>query len=288
VEIAALLLAPDLPRARVAIGVGHTVHTVSSVAELDTVLRTRPVDIVVLDPVATGVDDTQTLGSCLARHDDVPVIAYVSVSPAGMRRAMAVAMLGVRRVVLRGHDDQPAAFRALLDGAHADTLAAHVVTGLAAALTPLPSTLRRAIERVFRAPHTFRTAGDLARAAGLPPRTCSRLLARAGLASPRTFVGAARVVCAYHGLRGGRARVVDVALRLGYGTSDALVRDTRRASGLRPTALAHRVAPDALVALIVRRLGTRATSRPQLAVVPRDPPTAVRPRASRSLQPASA
>jgi AraC-like DNA-binding protein len=287
VDIVALLHPADLPRARVAIGVAHVVHPVVGLSELDIVLRTRPIDVILLDPLASDVVDTQALGACLARHDDVAVVAYVSVSPDGMRHAMALAALGVRRVVLRGHDDQPAAFRAMLEGAQADTLSARVVAGLATILIRLPVPLSGAIQAAFRSPHAFRTAGDLARAAGLPPRTCSRLLARAGASTARSFVSAARVVRAYHALRGGRARVVDVALRLGYGTPDALVRETRRSTGLRPTALARRVPPDALILQIVRRLLAGSGPRSRLAVV-QGSQGAVHRRGSEALQPASA
>jgi len=242
-------------------------HTVTTIPELHAVLRRRAIDVVLLDPLAPGVGDTQALGPCLARHADVPVIGYVSVSPAGMRQAMTLATLGVRRVVLRGYDDQPAAFRALLEATYADTLAAQVLKDLAGALARLPDTLARAIEALFQAPHAFRTAGDLARAAGLPPRTCSRLLSRAGLATARSFVSAARVVRAYHALRSGHARVIDVTRRLGYGTPDALVRDARRSTGLRPAVLARRVPPDVLAGQIVCRLSTRVAPRPRLAVV---------------------
>jgi AraC-like DNA-binding protein len=96
----------------------------------------------------------------------------------------------------------------------------------------------------------------------LPIRTCSRALQRAGLAPARLFVRAARVIRAYHYLRGGSDRVIDVALRLGYGTPDALARDTRDVTGCRPSALVHTVRPDALVAIVADRLTRRPATRP--------------------------
>jgi AraC-like DNA-binding protein len=287
VEIAAVMLPVDLPRARVAIGLQHIVHTAATIPTLDATLRTRWIDLVLLDPVALPPTSSTQLAACLASHTDIPVVGYVSVSPEGMRQAMALSLMGVRRIVLRGHDDQPAALRALLDSARADTLASQMVAAITPILVGLPDPLARAIEAVFREPQAFRTANDLARAAGLPPRTLSRVLARADLASPRAFVRAARVVRAYHALRAGHVRVRDIARQLGYGTPDALVRDTQHSTGLRPTMLVRRVSPDLLVKQVVRRLTVRFRRRPHLSLLARETPNA-RSAGAASLQPASA
>ncbi len=253
-----MLVAPaDLPRARIAIGSAHTVRTVTGIDDLTGVLRVRGADVVLLDPELLDTAGVERLAICLDEHSYVPIIGYVSVSPTGMRHAMALATLGVRRVVLRGHDDQPSTLRALLEGTCADSLASTVLARVAPHLAQLPAELKRAVEGAFLRPHAFRTASDLAHAAGIPIRTCSRLFARAGLATPRAFVSAARVVRAYQALRGHSARVANVAARLGYGTPDALVRDTRRTTGLRPTTLAKGVTPELFIAHLVHRLRTR-------------------------------
>ena len=267
-DVAALLLPADLPRARVAIGIGHTVHPIAGLAGLELVLRTRSIDVVLIDPVACSAESCTALAACLRRYVHVPFIAYVSVSPIGMRHLMAMAALGVRRVLLRGYDDTPAALRATLNVAHADTLSGHVLRGLCTPLETLPPELSAAIAAAFRAPQTIRTAGDLARSARLPLRTCSRLLTQAGLATPRSFLGAARVINAYHALRAGKVRVADVAADLGYGSAEALVRDTRHLTGLRPRALARATAPEALAAHLVRRLGIRTSAPRRLTLVP--------------------
>ena len=286
-EIAAVILPVDLPRARVAIGLQHIVHTASTISALEATLRTRWIDLVLLDPVALPSTCSTQLAACLAGHSDIPVVGYVSVSPEGMRQAMALSLMGVRRIVLRGHDDQPAALRALLESARADTLASQMVAAITPILVGLPDPLARAIQAAFREPQGFRTANDLARAAGIPPRTLSRLLARADLASARAFIRAARVVRAYHALRTGHVRVRDIARQLGYGTPDALVRDTQHSTGLRPTMLVRRVAPELLVKQVVRRLTVRFRRRPRLSLLPNESRRQRAPGAA-SLQPASA
>lgn len=264
-DIIAFVAPSDLSRARVAIGAAHAVRAVASINELASVLRVHAADVVLLDPEMLDTVGVEGLAVCLGQHIDVPIVGYLSVSPTGMRHAMTLAALGVRRVVLRGYDDQPSALRALLEGTYADSLAAAVFTRLAPFLSSLPEELQRAVEAAFRRPNAVRTVADLARVAGVPTRTCSRMFARAGLGTAHAFVSAARVVRAYHALRGRSVRVADVAARLGYGTPDALVRDTRRTTGLRPTKLVQGVAPELFIAQILHRLRTGRThpSRPR-------------------------
>lgn len=242
-------------------GAHHAIHDVASVADLEVVIRTRPIDVVVVDPQVPGLANLPALGTLFARYPAVPVIAYVSVSAEGMHGSLALAAFGVRHVVLRGYDDQPAAFRATVDRARADTVSASLLERLAPARARLPGPLDAAIAILFRAPHTVRGAAALARLAGMPPRTCSRALQRAGLASALLFVRAARVIRAYHYLRGGSDRVADVAARLGYGTPDALARDTRDVTGCQPSALVRKVGADALVTLVAKRLTRPPTTR---------------------------
>jgi AraC-like DNA-binding protein len=257
VDFATYLAHTELSRVRVMVGAHHAIHSVTSIAELATVIRTRTLDVVVVDTQAPGLVDVESLGPLLASHPALPVIAYVSVSPEGMRRLVTLAAYGVRYIVLRGYDDHPEPFRATVDRARADMLTGSLIDRLAPFRAELPAALDTAITILFRAPHTVTGSAALAQLAGMPDRTCSRALQRAALASARSFVRAARVIRAYHYLRGGSDRVANVAARLGYGTPDTLVRDSRDVTGYRPTALVRSVRPDALVALVADRL-TRA------------------------------
>lgn len=261
-DFATYLSHSELSRVRVMAGAQHAIHSATGIAELATVIRTRAIDVVVVDTHAPGLVDVETLGPLLASHPALPVIAYVAVSPEGMRRVLTLAAFGVRYIVLRGYDDHPEAFRATVDRARADMLTGGLLDRLAPFRAELPAALDAALTILFRAPHTVPGSGALAHLAGLPPRTCSRALLRAGLAPARSFVRGARVIRAYHYLRGGSDRVADVAARLGYGTPEALVRDTRDVTGCRPTALVHTVRPDALVAIVADRLTRPATGHP--------------------------
>jgi AraC-like DNA-binding protein len=257
VDLVAYLAGPDLARFRIIVGVDHSIHVVQDVVALDAAIRSRAIDVVVIDPQAPGLSDVVSLGPLIARHPGVPIILYAALTAEAMRRALALAGVGVRHVVLRGHDDQPAVFRATIERARASTLTEHVLARLAPPLARLPPSLVAAIRLVFRAPQRARNALALAALAGIPARTCSRALARAGLATTHSFVCAAHVLRGYHYLRGGGERVADVALRLGYRTPETLVINTLHLTHKRPTELARTVGPEALVTLVVDFLTMR-------------------------------
>ena len=249
---------PELTRFRVIAGVDHSIHAVDGIAALERAIRGRAVDAVIIDPLSPGLTDVTALAPVLARHPAVPVVIYASLSAEAVRRTLTLAGIGFRNVVLRGYEDQPAAFRAAIESARANSLTEQVIDRLEPSLARLPPALATAIRLAFRAPHRARNAIGLARLARMPERTCSGALARAGLASARSIVCAAHVLRAYHDLRGGDDRVSDVAARLGYRNPSALVHSTLRLTRRRPTDLARNVGPELLVTEIVDWITRRA------------------------------
>ena len=186
-DFATYLAHSDLSRVRVMAGPHHAIHCVTSIADLATVIRTRTIDVVVVDTQAPGLVDVESLGPLLASHPALPVIAYVAVSPEGMRRLITLAAFGVRYVVLRGYDDHPEPFRATVDRARTDMLTGSLIDRLAPFRANLPAALDSAITILFRAPHTVAGSAALAELAGMPARTCSRALHRAALAPARSL-----------------------------------------------------------------------------------------------------
>jgi AraC-like DNA-binding protein len=261
VDIAAYLAAPELARFRVIVGPDHAIHAVRTVAELEVVVRRRAIDVLVIDPQFPRNAELDLLGALLARHAALPVVAYVAVSAEGMRRTLMLTAFGLRHVVLRSYEDEPDGFWTVIARARSDTLTESLLGRLGPQLDALPVSLAGATRMLFRAPHTVRNVATLARLAGFQRRTCSRALARVGLVPGRFLVRAARVLRAYHYLRGGTDRVADVAARLGYGTPDALVTASRSITGLRPSVLARTLGPEALVAHMAKRLSRRPATR---------------------------
>ena len=65
-DFATYLAHSDLSRVRVMAGPHHAIHCVTSIADLATVIRTRTIDVVVVDTQAPGLVDVESLGPLLA------------------------------------------------------------------------------------------------------------------------------------------------------------------------------------------------------------------------------
>jgi AraC-like DNA-binding protein len=281
VNIVALLSDHLLTAFTVATGSRHSVRTVRTVAELDTVLRVYPIDVVVIDPQAARVGQGGMLEllPVLTRNPQVPAIAYTTVSPDAVRACARLATHGVRHVVLRGYDDDPASFRALLEGVQGDALADAVLALLEPTLSELPAGTATAIETLFHAPHTVADVDALARIAGTPRRTFDRTVARAGLVPGWTIIRAARVVRAYHYLRTGAARVKDAAAKLGYVRPEQLSEDVTLITGFLPSSLPEALEPDDFVIRVAGRMRRPGDSNQPDAADP-DVPTQLIPNQS--------
>jgi AraC-like DNA-binding protein len=256
VEIVALLSDHLLTAFSLAVGSRHSVRTVRTVAAFDTVLRLHPIDVAVIDPQAAGVGrgGLIQLIPVLARHSTVPTISYTRVSPEAVRACACLATHGVRHVVLKGYDDDPASFRALLEGVGAEALSDAVLALLEPILAQLPGPVAGAIESLFQLPHTVGDVEALARLAGMPRRTFDRVLARVGLVQGWTLIRAARVVRAYDYLRGPASRVKEAAAKVGYVRPEQLTEDVTLITGFLPSSLPGALEPEDFVARVARRL----------------------------------
>jgi AraC-like DNA-binding protein len=257
VEVLARLSAPFLSHLRVVAGREYTLTAVESWDALAAAVRSHPSDVVVVDPRDGGGMRIDALGSLLARYPSLPVVVYTMLSPEAMRASVELAKFGVHHVVLRGYDDEPRRFRTLLERLPAYALSEQVLAGLAVRLECAPPALLRAVERLFRSPHAFHDVQDLAVAAGMTRRSLDRWLDRTGIAPAKMLVIGARLLRAYHYMRDPGYLLEDVAAKLGYPTARLFARQMRLATGLMPSAVRARVAPDRFVATLGARLCQR-------------------------------
>lgn len=253
-DVVALLAPTLLTQLRVALGPPHRLAAAESWEGLDRLVRRTAVDVVVLDPMAEGGDGVAEVLGFWNRHRSVPVVTYVTLTPASLRAVVELARHGLQQVVLHRFDDAPERFRELLARQAGDALTEELLGALSPALGRLPPPLAGAVKRMFRRPHLVWTAQDLAAAAGMPRRTLYRRLAAAGFASPRRLVQAARLLRAYLYLRDPGNLVEDVVVKLRYGSPHVFVRHTRETFGLTPSALRREVEGAEFVALLRRRL----------------------------------
>ena len=98
---------------------------------------------------------------------------------------------------------------------------------------------------------------DLAVAAAMTRRSLDRWLDRTGIAPAKMLVIGARLLRAYHYMRDPGYLLEDVAAKLGYPTARLFARQMRLATGLMPSTVRERVAPDRFVATLGARLCQR-------------------------------
>jgi AraC-like DNA-binding protein len=208
-------------------------------------------DILVVDPQGPGCPGATGLVPILAAAGSVAVIVYTSLSSAAAHDVVA---LGMRHVVLHRVDDGIAAFRDLLERAPADTLSTGLLAELGPALADVPPELGRAIRELVYTPELVPTVAAFRQAAGMPRMTFERALGRAGFASPRRMLWAARALRVYYYVRLRQQRANAVSVRLGYPTARQMAEEFRRVAGYPPSQLPEAMTPAAFVSIVASRI----------------------------------
>ena len=257
-HVLALLPRQLLAHLRFVLGDDHALRAAADAVELDALLRSGEIDLCVVDPSMREGEFAEAIEQVVARHAALPVIVYTTLAPSAMRLVVRLGRLGVQHVVLNRFDDEPRRFRELLERVPAQPLAELMLQELSTELRRLPIVVTRAIEQLFRSPSRVRSAQDLARLAGMIPRTFYRQLEPVGL-QPRELVVCARLLRVYVQLREPEPRLKEIALRLGYTDPGLMSEQVREWTGRSPREIRRAVAPEAFVRLLagrLRRLGT--------------------------------
>jgi AraC-like DNA-binding protein len=235
------------------LGNEHSVTTVADWVALTEAVRRRPVDVVVLDPQSTAGVKTDEVLSILEQHPSMPIVLYTYLSPLMMGAVAELARYGVRQVVLHRFDDEPRRFLELLERQPGFAICETMLDRISEPLSRLPTSLARAVERLFRSPAQIHVS-DLAQAAGMTVRMLYRKFDQAGLGSPRVLVQSARLLRAYAYMRDPGLLLEDVAAKLHYQSPRALTRQMQEATGLTPTEVRGRLSSEEFVNVLVGRL----------------------------------
>jgi AraC-like DNA-binding protein len=263
VHVAARLPPASLGRLRAVFTSDDELIEVPGWAELLHVLRSQPVDLMVLDPRSSDRDDEEhderepsLLLTLLTEFRSVPAILYAAHTREGLRAVLPLARSGAHQVIFRGFDDTRDRLRGLLDqvaaGLLGERLLAVILPMLEAANAPVE--VVQAIARLFRAPQAFRTVHQLAAVTGRRRGQLDRWMLRAGLAPAKVMIVTARVAWTHHYLRAPGNRFKTLALRLGYRDTVALARHVRWMTGMTPSELRRGVTADTLLEILLRRV----------------------------------
>ncbi|HEV8264042.1 MAG TPA: helix-turn-helix domain-containing protein [Gemmatimonadales bacterium] len=207
------------------------VHALSWDAVLHSI-RSRPVEIVVVDPLLSGEARRQEIERLRLLFPSLPLILYTSLTPQIAGVLLALGQRDVRHVVFSRFDDHPERLRDVIEAEEMHAASHQLLGQLADALAPLPRELRWVLEDALRSPGQVQTIQEVAARARVDRGTCARWFARAGLPSPRHFLAAARVLYAHRLLQDPGFTIEDVAQRLGYAQAKTLQQHARTYLGL--------------------------------------------------------
>ena len=231
----------------VVVGGEHRLFIASDWSSLEELIRTEPVDVVVIDPrdgLVVRIDEVRDL---LQRFPSLPLVVYTTLSPAVTQALVQLAANGLQTVVLRGFDDDALRFRALLERLPEYELSDQLLAMLREPLEAAPAVLRRVIVRCVRSPHEFQDVNDLARATGVTRRTFDRWMGMVGISS-KSLVKISRAVRAYHLMRDPGYRLSDIGRKVGYPETRLFARHVRQVTGLVPSSLRRRLEPEEFIA----------------------------------------
>jgi AraC-like DNA-binding protein len=228
----------------------------SSWEELESIIRRKPISVVVLDPSADGTMNVSAVGGLLKRYPSLPLIAYVTLNAPAFNAVAQLGRLGLEDVVLNRFDDAPERFRERIERVQGNALTHTVIEAIDGRLNQLPRQLSVTIENLFDQPHRYSSALDLAMEAGIAIVSVYRNLDTAQLGSPKRLLVAAKVLRGFGYLRDPGYSVLDVSIKLGYKTARIFSQHWVSVFGITPARVRTRLTDDAAVESVLRWLGT--------------------------------
>src|SRR5437899_5322923 len=224
-------------------------------------IRSRPVELAVVDPLLTGTASDREIERLRVLFPSLPVIRYPSLTPETAALLLALGQRGIRHVVFSRYDDHPVHLRHVLAQEEARSTSQQLLDQFAWALSPLPSELRWVLEEVLRSPAEVQTVQQVAARARVDRRTFERWFTRVGLPSPRHFLSAARVLYAHRLLQDPGFTIEDVAKRLGYAQTKTLQLHARAYLGLTAGEMRLSLGSSEALARVVQRFLTPLEAR---------------------------
>jgi AraC-like DNA-binding protein len=218
------------------------------------VIRREPLELAVLDPALDGTPRAQEIERIRLLFPSLPLVVYTALTPALVPVLLHLGRVGVRTVLLAGHDDHPARLREVLVEEGASSLPNRLLEELGDVLQEFPGELKWAVETIIRDPAGYHTVQDLADRARMDRRTCLRWFAKAKLPPPRVVLMALRVAYAHRLLQDPGYTVEDVAAKLGYPKPRPFASHVKEVFGMTPAELRVSLTAENALRLVRERI----------------------------------
>jgi AraC-like DNA-binding protein len=250
VDVVAYLPRQLLSHLTIVLGSQHSLIVARRWEDLRATILERIPDTLVVDPLASGEARVDVIEDLHREFPSLPIVVYTVLSAPSMRAIHHLGRIGIEHVVLNRFEDERRRFLDLLERVPGQALSDDMLRSLSPELSRLPVAMVRAIEQLFRSPARFRTAKDLAVAAGAIERTLYRQLETSGIRSPRLLVAAARLLRAYALLRDPARQIKEVATKVGYHSHYQLTQHMRTMTGFTPRSVRINIEPAQFVLLL--------------------------------------
>jgi len=240
-SIAAFLPQNLLMHVRYVFEAEEKVRAADSWHSLEALIRENAVSVAILDPSASGSTNIDAVARLLARYPSLPIVAYVSLSPASFSAVAQLSRRGLEHVILHRFDDSKVRFQQRIKRVQSSPLTHELLAALAPKLRDMPLPLARAVRDMLERPHRFGSALDLATSAGVPATSLYRSFEAAGLGSPKKLLIAAKVLRGLSYLRDPGYSIRDVAKKLGYRQSRIFTAHILEIFGATPSHIRPRI-----------------------------------------------
>lgn len=240
-----------------AAGRRFTFHPARSWRDAIEAIRQEPLELAVVDPVLEGIPRAHEIERVRVLFPSLPLVLYTKLSPGMVQVLLQLGRVGIREVVVAGHDDHPDRLRELLVEEAAGSISRQLIGEMDDLLVECPGELRWAIETAIREPAELHTVADLAKRARMDRRTCARWFTKACLPPPSVMLMVFRVVYAHRLLQDPGYTVEDVATKLGYAKVRSFAQNVKEVFGMTPGELRVSLTPEDAVAIVRQRFFRR-------------------------------
>lgn len=217
--------------------------------ELESVVRNRPLNVVVLDPRADGSLNTAAVLGLMRDYPSVPLLAYVPLDQHSFRTIFKLSRDGLSHALV--HPLRPEDLWRTIEAMSAGRLANRFLGVIEPSLGSLPAPVFESIQDLFEKPHRYQSAADIAVQARVSVRAVYRAFDLAQLGTPKKLLTIAKLIRGYCYLRNPTYSVGRVCRKLGYSHTRIMVQHISAVFQCCPCQLrAHASGDDILIHLL--------------------------------------
>lgn len=244
-----------------AVGSEHAIARAEDWAEIEALVRSMSVDVIVVDPRVSGAVAVEPVRRLRERYPSIPVVVYTRFQTDLAPALLAWGDAGVCGAAFLDISDGEWDLRRLVHVASTRSAAEELFHTLEHELEDLDEAVRQALRVGLYEAATIQTVKEWAARTGIDRRKLYRLFRTSGLPTPKTCLQWVRLLHAARALSDPGVSVEDVVRRMSYSTPPNFWAHVRSVLGLTPVQMRWSVTPEDLAARFTALCRHRARQR---------------------------